>query len=318
MRVLVTGANGFVGPHVVSSLRHLSPQVDILATNKVACAHASIGSVNALDIVDRAAVDDVITRYGPTHIVHLAGIAAPMAAVADPRAAWRVNVEGALNLAHSILKNAPRCNLLFVGSGLVYGASARSGLALDETTLLDPMDEYAATKAAADLALGALARRGLKCIRLRPFNHAGPGQDEAFALPSFAMQIARIEAGLLPPVIRVGNLDRGRDLLDVRDVASAYTLAVAKADTLAPGTILNIASGTAYRMRDLLDRLLALSSVQISVEQDPTRMRPVDIERIAGDASLARRLLGWAPAHDIGKTLADILDDARARVSRSS
>ena len=116
------------------------------------------------------------------------------------------------------MDKAPDCWLLNAGSGLVYGESAKPGLPLDESALLAPIDEYAVTKAAADLALGALARRGLKCIRFRPFNHTGAGQAGAFVIPAFAMQIAQIEAGLAEPVIHVGNLDAERDFLDVRDV----------------------------------------------------------------------------------------------------
>jgi GDP-4-dehydro-6-deoxy-D-mannose reductase len=205
--------------------------------------------------------------------------------------------------------------LLNVGSGLVYGDSAKPGLPLDETALLAPVDEYAVTKAAADLAIGALTRRGLKSLRFRPFNHFGPGQAETFVIPAFAMQIAKIEAGVAEPIIRVGNLDAERDFLDVRDVVHAYALAVRTADDMqAPGTILNIASGTPQRIGDILERLLRQSRVAITVEQDPARLRPSDLPRILGDATRARRTLGWAPVHTFDDTLAAVLDDCRARV----
>jgi len=317
MRTLLTGASGFVGPYVVASLRQLCGDIDVLATAKAAAMHASIGPIESLDITDKAAIAITIRRFMPTCIIHLAGIAAPMTANSNPGEAWQIHVEGTLNLAHSILTHAPECVLVFVGSGLVYGASANSGLPLDETALLDPMDDYAVTKAAADLALGALARRGLKCIRLRPFNHTGPGQDISFVVPGFAMQIARIEAGIQPPLMHIGNLDSKRDFLDVRDVAVAYVLAAKKAAELRSGIILNIASGTAFRIRDLLDRLLALSSAQIQIEQDQARMRPVDLPHIAGDASLARRLLAWVPQYDMDATLRDVLADCRNRTRKS-
>ncbi|TIV64852.1 MAG: NAD-dependent epimerase/dehydratase family protein, partial [Mesorhizobium sp.] len=204
-----------------------------------------------------------------------------------------------------------------VGSGLVYGESAKTGRPLDESTLLAPVDDYAATKAAADLALGALSYRGLKCVRMRPFNHTGPGQTEAFAVPAFAMQIARIEAGLAPPVIRVGNLDARRGFLDARDIGNAYARAVLNSDKLAPNTIFNLASGLSWRMADILDLLLAQSSVKIVVEQDPLRMRPSDLPCIIGDATRARTLLGWAPEHSFEETLAAVLQDCRARVAQA-
>ncbi|RVC61667.1 NAD-dependent epimerase/dehydratase family protein, partial [Mesorhizobium sp. M00.F.Ca.ET.038.03.1.1] len=266
---------------------------------------------------DTAAVHEAMARHRPTHVIHLAAVAAPDAAQANPRNTWRIHVDGALNVANAILNTAPDCWLVHVGSGLVYGESAKTGRPLDESTLLAPVDDYAATKAAADLALGALSYRGLKCVRMRPFNHTGPGQTEAFAVPAFAMQIARIEAGLAPPLIRVGNLDARRDFLDARDIANAYARAVLNSNKLAPNTIFNLASGLSWRMADILDLLLAQSSVKIVVEQDPLRMRPSDLPCIVGDATRARTLLGWAPEHSFEETLAAVLQDCRARVAQA-
>ncbi len=315
MRVLITGARGFVAPYVSEALRHIGgPGVRLFATAKEACEHPVHGPVEALDVVDSAAVAAAITRYAPTHVIHLAGIAAPAAVSADPEAAWRVHVQGALNLARTILREAPECSLLHVGSGLVYGDSARDGLPVGEDALLAPIDEYAASKAAADLALGALARRGLKCVRLRPFNHTGPGQTDAFVVSAFAKQISMIEAGLAPPVIRVGNLDAERDFLDVRDIASAYALAVQSSEALERGIILNIASGRAWSIAEILEHLLAQSRLKITVEQDPERLRPSDLPRIIGDSTRAHRCLGWAPEYAFSNTLAAVLDDWRMRL----
>ena len=200
MQVLITGARGFVGPYVSEALRSVcGGDITVVATSKVGGPHPVLDQIETLDVTDKVAVQDAIARHRPTHVVHLAGFAAPSAADADPQNTWRVHVQGTLNVASAILDRAPECWLVHVGSGLVYGESAKSGLPLDENTLLAPIDDYGVTKAAADLALGALSRRGLKCIRLRPFNHTGPGQTEAFVVPAFAMQIARIEAGLAPP-----------------------------------------------------------------------------------------------------------------------
>jgi len=268
-------------------------------------------------VTDRAAVREAIARHKPTHLVHLAAVAALGAAQADPENTWRIHVQGALNVAHAILDEAPDCWLIYVGSGLVYGETAKAGRPVDENALLAPMDDYAVTKAAADLALGALSRHGLKCIRMRPFNHTGPGQTEAFAVPAFAMQIARIEAGLAPPVIRVGNLDAERDFLDARDVASAYARVALNSDGLAPNTIFNVASGISWRMGDILEQLLARSSVKIVTEQDPLRLRPSDLPCIVGDAARARMRLGWMPEHPFEEALAAVLKDCRARVAQA-
>src|SRR5262245_24411611 len=207
MKVLLTGASGFVGRHMMLNARGIfGREVPIIATSKSGAAVSSIEQINLLDVTDRDSVISQIRRWRPRHVMHLAGISFLANANADPAAAWKVHVEGTRNLAYAILEHAPECVLIFAGSGNVYGASAASGLRADEKTPLAPIDEYAATKAAADLALGALANDGLKCIRMRPFNHTGPGQNEKFAIPAFAMQIARIEAGLQTPVIQVGDL----------------------------------------------------------------------------------------------------------------
>ena len=313
-RVLVTGALGFVGPYLVEALRRAyANNIEIIATAKDAGQHALLGPVMALDITDRAALEAATGTVKPTHVINLAGIAAPTAANADPDEAWRVHLHGTLGLARVILRRAPDCWLIHVGSGLVYGESAKAGRAIDENALLVPLDEYSATKAAADLALGALTRAGLKCIRLRPFNHTGPGQSEAFVVPAFAVQIARIEARLAPPIIRVGNLDAQRDFLDVRDVANAYALVMKNLGRLESGTVLNIASGIPRRISDILAALVARSRIEISVEQGSMRQRPGDLPVIVGDARRARELLHWKPEYPFEDTLAAVLNDFRAR-----
>jgi GDP-4-dehydro-6-deoxy-D-mannose reductase len=319
LRVLVTGANGFVGPHIGKALRQMfGERLTLKATSRTDGSDPELGTIEVLDVTDAPAVDQAIVRFQPTHLIHLAGLAAIPAVIANASVAWQVHLFGTLNIANSIRSRAPGCTLISVGSGQVYGASARLGQPLDEGALLAPTNGYESTKAAADLAVGALAAQGLRCVRMRPFNHTGPGQTEDFVIPSFAMQIARIEAGLQPPVVRVGNLEAERDFLDVRDVARAYVLAISKSDELAPGTILNIASGIPRRVRDVLDRLVELSGTSITVELDPERMRPSDTPRFVGNAGLARRLLGWTPEHKFDDTLIAVLDHSRNRVSRAS
>ena len=318
IRVLITGANGFVGPHLAATLRRqFGTRMELLLTSRMNCVVPDLGTVEELDVTDASAVDQVIARFRPSHVIHLAGVAAIPAAIANAAVVWQVHLFGTLNIANAILSRVPDCTLVFIGSGLVYGASARSGRPLDEATMLAPTNGYEATKAAADLAVGALSAQGLRSIRMRPFNHTGPGQSEDFVVPSFAMQIARIEAGLQPPVLQVGNLEAERDFLDVRDVTAAYALAVARTAAIPSGTILNIASGVPRRIRDLLDRLLGLSIVPITVVPDPERMRPSDTPRFVGDAGLARQLLGWSPERPFDATLADVLTYARGVVNRA-
>jgi GDP-4-dehydro-6-deoxy-D-mannose reductase len=298
--ILVTGANGFVGKHLVPMLR-------------ATWADMSVESSRA-DVTDRNAVNAEIRQIRPVSCVHLAAIATVAAGRDDPDAVWRVNLGGTLNLARAILAEAPSCHFLFVSTADAYGKSFTSGLPIDETSPLAPLNTYAASKAAADLAVGAMAADGLRAIRLRPFNHTGPGQTDSLVVASFARQAARIAAGLQPPILQVGDLTPQRDFLDVRDVCAAYVACLKRADDIPPGSIFNIASGQPRRIGDVLTDLLALTGVAVKVEPDPERMRPSDIPFACGDASRAQEVLGWTPKIAWQQTLADVLQDWRDRL----
>jgi GDP-4-dehydro-6-deoxy-D-mannose reductase len=312
---LITGGDGFVGRYLVSALTTALPAdhdiiVGMLSSNS-SPANGEMRPVE-LDVTDAAQVRAVLAAEQPTHVFHLAAIAAVRTAQLQVRQTWSVNFDGALNVALGIAETVPQCRLIYCGSGQIYGGNFRVGRAVDENTALDPIDAYGASKAAADLMVGQMAKQGLRAIRLRPFNHTGPGQREDFAVPAFAAQIARIERGEQEPVIRVGNLTARRDLMDVRDVAEAYVRAILRFDDLEPGCALNIASGQALSMKEILDGLLSLSAKKITVEPDAERMRSADIPVMIGDASLARRVLDWAPRRSISETLAAVLDHYRA------
>jgi GDP-4-dehydro-6-deoxy-D-mannose reductase len=302
-RIFVTGAEGFVGGHLLAALRQAFPAAVLLGMDET-----------RLDVTDRAATFAGIARHAPDVCIHLAAISAIAMAAADPARAWNVNLFGAINVAEAILAGAPDCRLLFVSTAEVYGGTFRAGAALDETAPLAPMNLYAATKAAAEMALAALVPGGLRLMRLRPFNHTGPGQTEAFVVPAFAAQIARAEAGLQPPVIAVGALTPERDFLDVRDVCAAYVACIECFDTLAANAVLNIASGTAVSIGSVLERLLGLATRRIETAVDPARLRPVEIARALGDANEAARRLGWRPRFTLNETLQAVLDDARRTV----
>ena len=308
LRILLLGAGGFVGRHLLVELReHFGSSAKVRPTGLTARP-----GIRPLDLTDAAALRAAIGDFRPTHVFNLAGIAAPAAARRDPDMAWRLHAQAPERLGRILMEGAPECWLLQVGSGLVYGRAAAHGQPVDERTAPIPMDPYGVTKAAGDLALGALACDGLKCVCLRPFNHTGPGQAEDFAIPAFAAQIARIERGAQAPVLRVGNLDAIRDFLDVRDVVRAYSgLVAASLGDGAPslsGRILNVASGTGSRMRDLLDMLVAQSAVPLTVEPDPARQRASDLPAIVGDASALQDRTGWAPQIPLEDTMRAVLD----------
>jgi GDP-4-dehydro-6-deoxy-D-mannose reductase len=300
-RIMVTGASGFVGRHLTTAL---------------AVAHRGATLITpGFDIRDAGAVAAAVREAAPDVCIHLAAISTVAAAARNEDKAWQINLHGTLHLAHAILRHAPDCLMLFVSSADAYGSSFRAGTRLTEAAPLAPMNVYGASKAAADLALGSMALQGLHVVRVRAFNHTGPGQSAEFAVPAFARQIVRIAAGLQPPLLQAGNLDTWRDFLDVRDVCRGYSACIARKDMLPPGTILNLASGQARRIGDVLHALQAMAGVEIEVQIDRSRVRESDLRMACGDASRARDMLGWAPAIPWEATLRDVLDDWRARVS---
>ncbi|RUS65137.1 NAD-dependent epimerase/dehydratase family protein [Pseudorhodobacter sp. E13] len=302
--ILVLGGGGFVGTHLRTALvARFGDGARIINTTRTPVDAGAL----ALDIRDTNAVAAVVQREKPTHIINLVGIAAPIEARRNPALAWELHALAPDRLGRMLLQEAPDCWLFHVSSGLIYGRTALDGKPVDEQALLDPMDIYAVTKAAGDLAMGVLAGEGLKCLRLRPFNHTGPGQTEDFVVPAFAAQIARIKAGLQPPVMQVGNLDAERDFLDVRDVAAAYATLISRTTDLRSGSIYNIASGHAVSMREMLDRLIQLSALEISVDLDPSRQRPSDLPRIVGCVKSLMRDSGWKPAFSFDQTLHETL-----------
>jgi GDP-4-dehydro-6-deoxy-D-mannose reductase len=225
-----------------------------------------------------------------------------------------VNLHGTLALAQAILTHTPECVLMFISSAEIYGASFRTSRPLDETAAAAPMNIYASTKAAADLTLGALAGEGLRAIRLRPFNHTGPGQADDFVVPAFARQVARIAAGKQPPLLRVGALDPQRDFLDVRDVCDAYVACIQRADSLPKGTIFNIASGVPRKIGDILQQLLDIAGIRADIETNSGLLRPSEIPMAVGDAGRARAALEWAPTITWDQTLAEVFEDWVKRV----
>jgi GDP-4-dehydro-6-deoxy-D-mannose reductase len=231
---------------------------------------------------------------------------------------WAVNFSGTLNVAIAIQQVAPSSRLLCCTSAEIYGESCRSGQPIDENSLLDPIIPYGASKATSDILIGHLAKQGLKAIRLRPFNHIGPGQSERFVVPAFAAQLAQIERGQQDPVMHVGNLTIRRDFLDVRDVVDAYVRAILRFDKLPPGCAINIASGKSIAIKDILKILLSLCNMKIDVIVDRERLRTSESPVTVGDASRARALLDWVPRIELLDSLKLILDWHRAHLNVGS
>lgn len=319
-RILVTGASGFVGRRVLPALRREFPGAELLAATRGARPPGWDGSV-ALDLAGHpAGARSAVAAAAPDAVVHLAAAASVGASFGDPLGTWRVNAMGTVSLAEAVLGAAPGAVFLLASSAEVYGLSFRDAAGpLAEDAPLRPANPYAASKAAADLAVGEMALRGLRAVRLRPFNQIGPGQSEDFVVAAFARQIARVAAGLQDPAIRVGALDRWRDFVDVDDVARAYALALraARDGRVPAGAAFNIASGAARRVGAVLDELCALAGVSPAVVTEPGRLRPTDVPRTEGSAAAARAAFGWSPAVPWRDTLGHVLSDWRARTAGS-
>ena len=264
-----------------------------------------------VDLLDRASVDALVRQVQPQWVFHLAALSSPAASWDDPAATIAANAGMEANLLTSLVKQNPMPRVVVVGSGDEYGRPPGPARRLDETTPLRPRTPYGVSKVTQDLlALQYHLSHGLPAIRMRPFNHAGPRQAPQFAIASFAQQIARIELGKQPPVLKVGNLEARRDYTDVRDVARAYLLAAEKGR---PGEVYNIGSGSAPRLRELVDLLLTMTRAKITLEVDPARKHIAEADVYICDPRRFARLTGWRPRIALERTLRDTLDDWRRR-----
>ncbi len=310
-RVLVTGAGGFVGGYLLEALSRHYPGRRIVGTS---LGPESGSPLVPLDVTDAAAVRRLIGDIRPDLCIHLAAMASVDLSFQRARAAWDVNLGGTLNVAEAVLEFAPTCRLVFASSGEVYGLSFADGEPASEQTILSPANPYATAKAAADLALGEMALRGLRVIRLRLFNHTGPGQTEQYVLPRFAAQVARIAEGLQEPVIYTGALDRWRDFLDVRDVVNAY---IAGAQAPEDGFHVNICSGIPRRVGDILDELMEVARVSAQVVQRVSEVRRTDMRCAVGSPQRAAVLLDWRPRIAWEETLSSLLTHWRQKAAHS-
>lgn len=290
MRVLVTGSKGFVGHWL---LQHLEANGD-----------EPVGLDAEVDITDAPAISKAINRVAPDAICHLAAQASVSASWADQPDTYTVNTIGSVNVLTAALSCSRRPRVLLVSSSEVYGRVRPSDLPISEDHPFAPVSPYAASKAAAEFA-GVQAWLGgeLEVVRARPFNHTGPGQRPDFVVPALAKQVAEAMASGAD-ALYTGNLDPRRDITDVRDVVRAYRLLL---DLGEPGEAYNVCSGAAVSIRDVAERLLRVSGLDLPVVVDEDRVRPVDIPELRGDPSKLQRATGWRPEIGLDQTLADVV-----------
>lgn len=314
MNVLVTGAAGFVGPHLARALRAAGhvPWGTGLEDALPAPLEGLVARWARWDLAAGADGGAAAFLWQPDWIVHLAGQASAARSFADPGGTFEVNALGTLALLEAARRARFTGRVLLVSSSEVYGRLA-AGTPATEDTKLEPVSPYGASKAAAEAIASAYARGfGIEVVIARSFSHTGPGQGPSFALASWARQIAGLEARAArgepgPYRLEVGNLEPVRDYSDVRDVVRAYLVLLERGED---GAAYNVASGRGLALRDALATLRAQSRVPIEVVESGARLRPADLGYLVGDASRLRAL-GWSPKHEIAETLTALLDGAR-------
>ena len=318
MRVLITGVSGFAGSHLA----------DYCLTRAGVEVFGSVRDVrrpgNATHLVERCtllacdmrhreSVDEAVRQSQPDVVFHLAAQASVAASFEDPVGTLMDNAVGQLNVIQAVLALTPAARLLVAGSAYEYGLVRPEENPIDETVPLRPMDPYAVSKVTQDL-FGyqyALSHR-LQAVRVRAFNHTGPRQSTEFVASRFAKLIAEIESGARAPTLTVGNLAAVRDFTDVRDVVRAYFLAATKGQ---PGEVYNVGSGAGLTIQELLDTLIALSRVPVTVEEDPSLLRPLDVPTLICDATKLHQHTGWAPEIHLDRTLSDLLNHWRTALA---
>jgi len=311
-RILITGITGFVGSHLTEYLLKHRPGVQIFGLKRYRSDLSNIShllpSISLLecDICDPVAVSASLGVSKPDWIFHLAAMSYVPFSFQSPHETINVNVQGTLNLLEGVRRHKlSSTKILIAGSSEEYGMVQEDELPIKETNLLRPLSPYAVSKVSADL-LGwqYFKSYGLEIVRSRAFNHTGPRRNSVFVCSNFAKQIVEIERKLRKQEIHVGNLEAIRDFSDVRDIVAGYVLLLEKGEV---GEVYNLSSGKGWRISEILESLLNLSTVEIKIVKDEERYRPSDVPVLVGDSSKIRNL-GWKPKFFFQRTLSDLLN----------
>ena len=318
MKALITGAMGFAGSYLTAYLVAQAgvevygtciEEPDSLPPGRV----QNFTGLRQVDLREPDAVHNLVQDVDPGMIFHLAAQTYVPASFKDPWDTLENNIRGTLNILEAMRHYAPQSRLLMISSAEVYGAIQPDDLPVTERQPYNPANPYSVSKVAQEL-LGLQYHQAYKLavVVVRAFNHIGPHQSPRFAIPDFARQIARMERSLQEPVLHVGNLAAERDFTDVRDIVRAYHLLMMKGE---PGQTYNICRGQAFTLQTLVEQLIGLSDLDIRIQVEQERLRPIDVPRVVGDASRLYDHTGWQPQIPIETTLRDVLASSRARVA---
>jgi GDP-4-dehydro-6-deoxy-D-mannose reductase len=318
VRILITGISGFVGPYLALHIADAAPEAEIWGMVWAADPAKAPSSVQQIegDLTDISSLMTALDQVRPNIIFHLAAASSVASSWDHPGRFLEVNAVGTVNLLEVARTLDLNAKIVVSSSAEVYGAVPINQQPITEDAPLAPLSPYAASKAAQDLLTAQYYHGyGMSTIRLRLFHHTGPRRPTQFVASSFAHQIARIERGLDPPRLAVGNLEAVRDFTDVRDVARAYWLAATHG---IPGDAYNVCSSRRTSIRRVLDMLLAHSEIDVEVEVDPSRLRAADIPYLVGDHSRFSETTGWHPEIPLVETLGDLLNWWRDELSDQS
>lgn len=313
MNILITGITGFVGGYLVEHIQSLAEGHSIYGIDQGALPDCFssldkeiIEHIFKCDLTDKTETARIFKEVKPDIVIHLAALSSVSDAWQDSEKVLTNNIVSQLNVLEATRQANPSARVVTVSSAEVYGKVSPEQMPITEDSPLKPGNPYSISKATQEfLAYQYRDAYGLDTVIARPFNHIGPRQHGNFVVPSFAKQIAAIEAGLQPPKMLAGNLSAKRDFLDVRDVAEAYWLL---ASNEAPSEAYNVASGNAIAIQEILDTLLGYATVDIAVEQNPDLLRPSDVPILIGSAEKLTRATGWKPKRQIKDTLHETLD----------
>jgi GDP-4-dehydro-6-deoxy-D-mannose reductase len=299
-RSLVTGADGFVGPYLIRQLEGEGGEV--WGTVRAAARASASTRTLAMDITDHAQVNRVLANIRPDEVYHLAALARPVGErFAD---LYDVNLHGTIHVLEAAREVGAR--VLVVSSAYVYG---RCNGRIGEQAELRPLNHYGASKAAAEMAAVTYAAEGMGVVRVRPFNHTGPGQSPSYLVPRVVERIARMKERLEEPVLTLGNLEPVRDFLDVRDVVRAYPPLLRQGEA---GDVYNVCSGEGRSVRELAEAVAARAGVDVRLVVSEGRVRPSDVPSLVGCPDRVVDRTGWRPRLTMEETLDSMLAHASA------